>query len=60
MKVYLDSSVIDVFLFGEGMEAERYAHVKKLFQKIDDRTLVAVISFKRKKATKRFFAFSKI
>lgn len=45
MKVYLDSSVIDVFLFGERMEAERYAYVKKLFQRIDDRTLVAVISF---------------
>jgi len=45
VKVYLDSSVIDVFLFGERIEAEPYAHVKKLFQKIDDGTLVAVISF---------------
>ena len=46
MKVYLDTSVTNVFLFGKysEIEAQRLPAVKKLFKLINDERISAVIS----------------
>ncbi len=44
MRVYLDASVCNVLLFGEEMEAERFAHVIQLFESINAHQNEAVVS----------------
>lgn len=43
-RIYLDASVINVRLFGQEKEAERYTHVLRLFQAIDEGEVVAIVS----------------
>jgi predicted nucleic acid-binding protein len=43
-RIYLDASVVNVRLFGQEKEAERYAHVLRLFEAIDEGEVVAVVS----------------
>jgi predicted nucleic acid-binding protein len=43
-RIYLDASVVNVRLFGQEKEAERYAHVVRLFEAIDEGEVVAIVS----------------
>jgi predicted nucleic acid-binding protein len=43
-RVYLDASVVNIRLFGQEKETERYAHVLRLFDAIDEGKVVAIIS----------------
>ena len=43
-RIYLDASVVNVRLFGQEKEAERYAHVLRLFEAIDEGKVVAIVS----------------
>ena len=43
-RVYLDASVVNVRLFGQEKEAERYGHVLRLFEAIDEGKVVAIVS----------------
>jgi len=44
MKVYLDTTIITLLLFGQKRNPERFAEVKQLFDAIDDGQVAAVIS----------------
>jgi len=44
MKVYLDTTVITLFLFGQQRHPERYAEVRPLFEALDAGRLQAVVS----------------
>lgn len=43
-KVYLDTSVVNVYLFGKDVEVERYSPTKHLLQLVDSRVVDGVIS----------------
>jgi predicted nucleic acid-binding protein len=43
-RIYLDASVVNVRLFGQEKESERYAHVLRLFEAIDEGKVVAIVS----------------
>jgi len=44
MKVYLDTSVLNVWLFGREQETERYAQVCHLFEAINAGMVQAIVS----------------
>lgn len=44
MKVYLDTTVLTLFLFGQSRHPQRYAEVKTFFEALDAGDLQAVVS----------------
>jgi len=44
MKVYLDTTIITLLLFGQKRNPDRYEEVRRLFETIDDGHVAAVIS----------------